>query len=498
MSRITDVGKKKGDGTFDITLESIPSGTVTNDVAINEELFNRDTVVRNCRNYPEGASPATTRIRTGGHFLNCDFEGLYLKTEYEEVFHPVRARNFVLENSTVGPSRWDRIRFDAAINPRIIGCTLENTYVLGDQGAEAIYLDENSWTNMTGDIIDLDDGSSAWLFGNTTRNGSAAGLSSHVSVDGTSSITYATPAGYPDPVPPSPSDFSHLLEPEADAHVRDGAPNENYGTNDFLRCTADAGGNFTRQLYLRFDLSDVRGIVESAVLRLKVVSVSGSGDTHTAHFVSDWGETSITWSNRPALGSVLGSAAPGGVGDWVELDVTDQVAAECAGDRLLSIALVSDGAVLVEYGAREAAVTNRPQLAVQSSWSYGAWSNQYQLAQGPDGDDDLDGVSNIDEYALGGNPTNDLDGGYAPRYGFTDQDGTNWFTYVHPQRTAADSGLRYTVESTDNLVSNVWTTVGTVDTSVNGLAPGLDIVTNLVSTTDKDQQFIRLKIEEQP
>jgi hypothetical protein len=497
MSRITDVTKEHGDGTFDITLESLPAGTVTNDCVINEELFNRDTVVRNCINYPEGASPATTRIRTGGHFLDCSFNGLYFKTEYEEVFNPVRCRNLLLENTVIGPSRWDRIRFDAALNPRMVGCTLEDTYVLGDQGAEGIVLDGNTWTNMPGDIIDLDDDSHAWLFGNTTRNGSAAGLSSHVSVDGTSSITYAKPGDYPDPVPAGPSDYSHLLVPEADSYVQDGTPTDNYGTLTALLCKDDVGGTFTRQPYLRFNLSDVRGTVQSAVLRLRVAGTDGSGDTHTTFFVSDdsWGETSITWNNRPVPGTTLTSAAPGGVGDWIEFDVTDQVATESAGDGLFSAAIISDGTVLVEYGSRESG-SNAPQLVVQTSWSYGAWSNQYQLVLGPDGDDDLDGISNIDEYARGGNPTNDLDTGYAPEYVFMDLAGTNWFAYVHPERTASDSGLRYTAESTDNLVSNSWVPVAAVDVDVNALEPGLDLVTNRIPTEGKTQQFIRLKVEE--
>lgn len=211
MSRVTGVSKILGNGTFNVTLESLPAGTAINDVAINEDLYNRDTLVRNCKNYPEGASPATTRLRTGGHYLNCDFDGLYVKTEFEDEYYGVRARNFVLENSVIRPSRWGRIRFESAINPRIINCTLENTYVMGVRGTEDIILDGNSWTNMTGwwtnlagNIIDLDNGSSAWLFVNTTRHGSAAGLADHVLLDATSSITYAKPLDYPAPVPPGP------------------------------------------------------------------------------------------------------------------------------------------------------------------------------------------------------------------------------------------------------------------------------------------------------
>ena len=37
---------------------------------------------------------------------------------------------------------------------------------------------------------------------------------------------------------------------------------------------------------------------------------------------------------------------------------------------------------------------------------YNAWSNLYVLAQGPTGDDDLDGYANLLEYVTGGNPTN--------------------------------------------------------------------------------------------
>jgi len=343
---------------------------------------------------------------------------------------------------------------------------------------------------MTGDMIDLDDGSEAWLFGNTTRNGSASGLSSHVSVDGTSSITYAAPSGYPDPVPPGLSDFTHLLEPEADSYIQDGEPTVNHGTAEFLSCKYDTGGTYTRQPYLRFDLSNVRGTVESAVLRLKVVDVNGSDDTHTAHDVSDdsWGENAITWNNRPALGASIASVANGGAGDWVEFDVTDSVDIS---DNLFSVALVSDGSVLVAYGSRESG-SNAPQLVVQTSWSYGAWSNQYQLVLGPDGDDDSDGVSNMDEYALGGDPQDLFDTGYPPQFTV----GNDTAVFVYPLRSSADSGLRYSVESTDNLVSNVWKKVETVDAAVNGLAPGLDLVTNQIPTTGKNEQFIRLTVEE--
>ncbi|NQU44685.1 hypothetical protein HQ520_15445, partial [bacterium] len=212
MSRITRVGSEKADGTFDVTLESIPAGTIVNMVAINEELYNRDTVVRNCSTRDVGAGAATTRIRTGGHFVDCHFEDIYLKTEFEDSNHATRARNFVLKSCYVRSNDFSRIRLDASINPKIIDCTLDNTYILGsrgynpdpskDPGAEAIYLDGNSWVNMTGNIVELEYGSEAWIFGDSTRNGSAEDLSDWVETDADSRNHFGVPPNCPPDVPP--------------------------------------------------------------------------------------------------------------------------------------------------------------------------------------------------------------------------------------------------------------------------------------------------------
>jgi hypothetical protein len=495
MGRVVSV-KDLTSPNYEVTFEAVPAGVSSNDVVLHEESLNRGTLVRNCSTGPVGTEDASTRLRgTDMRFENNHFEDFSFRLEWADSLGTPRARDVVVTD-TYFSSPEGSLTLSRPLGVLFKDCVFDGLAPYVHLGAEDVYFDGVTWINMIGDILDVVGTAQAWLFGNSTRNGSASGLADHVNVDPTASITYAPPAGYPDPVPPGPSDFAHLLAPAADSYVQDGEPNTNYGTNEWLSCKDDPGGTFTRHPYLRFNLSNVHGTVKSAVLRLKVVGVNGSGDTHTAHLVNDdgWDETSITWNNRPALGAALASAAHGGAGEWVEWNVTDQVAAESEGDRLFSTALVADGSVLVEYGSRESG-SDAPQLVVQTSWSYGAWSNQYQLVLGPDGDDDLDGVSNFDEYVRGGNPTNDLDTGTAPLYGFTDTGGTNWFTYVHAQRTASDSGLRYTVESTDNLISNVWTTVGTVDVDINALEPGMDIVTNRVPTDGKAEQFIRLRLE---
>ncbi len=198
MSRIVAVGEANADRTVDVTLESLPNGTSVNDLAINEDTYNRDTVVRNCTDTNVGASFSGTRIRTGGHFLNCRFDNMYLTTEFSRTFHPVRARNFVLENSHVRAPRGlrSRIHLVGAINPRIINSTLYGTYILGDIGAESIYLNGNSWVDMTGNIVELRQGSDAWVFGRTSRNGKLSGLSDWVSHSDDSTISFTEPISY--------------------------------------------------------------------------------------------------------------------------------------------------------------------------------------------------------------------------------------------------------------------------------------------------------------
>ena len=227
------------------------------------------------------------------------------------------------------------------------------------------------------------------------------------------------------------------------------------------------------------------------------------GDTHTARFVPDdsWTENSITWSNKPATGAILDSATHPAVGEWIEFDLTDTVNTELAGDGILSVALVSDGTVYVGYSSSEAAEADRPQLVLLETHTtsrslvdlsgYGAWSSENKLANGPRGHDDADALDNLTEYALGGDPANDLDTGYPIQFSV----GEGEAVYVHPQR--AESDILYIVDSTTNLVSNDWSTVEATSTNANAFATGFNAVTNQISTEEYNEQFIRLKIEEE-
>jgi hypothetical protein len=106
-------------------------------------------------------------------------------------------------------------------------------------------------------------------------------------------------------------------------------------------------------------------------------------------------------------------------------------------------------------------------------------------------DSDFDGVNNLYEYGFGGDPTNPAWSGYLP---VADISATG-FSYVYPRRE--NSGLVYTIETSTNLLSNVWNQSGTVELEPAGVvAAGFEAVTNEVSM-ENDETFVRLVIEEQ-
>ena len=165
-----------------------------------------------------------------------------------------------------------------------------------------------------------------------------------------------------------------------------------------------------------------------------------------------------------------------------------------------NVTLLGDPAVVARHAVAYNAGFNSNDVVLvrleAPSDPYAAWSNAYGLAQGPGGDDDGDGLSNLYEYGLNGNPTNAADTGIPPTYGLDAAGPTNWFQYVHPMRNT-DSGLAYFLEVSDDLVAGGWTNAyyEVAGTGATAYAE-FDAVTNLVPT-ENDQRFIRLVIEQQ-
>jgi fibronectin type 3 domain-containing protein len=126
-----------------------------------------------------------------------------------------------------------------------------------------------------------------------------------------------------------------------------------------------------------------------------------------------------------------------------------------------------------------------------SEWTgYDQWAIEWGAEIGTSTNDfDSDGLNNLYEYGLGGNPTNPAAHGTLPVF---TKSGTR-LLYVHPQRSD-DASLIYTVLTTTNLMTGMWTNEGYAIMGTNVTGETLDFVTNELDTV-KNEKFIRLKIE---
>jgi PKD repeat protein len=151
----------------------------------------------------------------------------------------------------------------------------------------------------------------------------------------------------------------------ADAYVQSGTFGENnYGTTDDLYVKL-GGGSYTREALLKFDLSAVKNKVISANLRLNVAAGGASVKWPVKAIDDDnWLESTVTWNNKPASGVVLDTQA-GSTDTFIEWDITEQVIAELAGDKTISLNLSAiDGSVFARFSSKDKANSELPPVIV--------------------------------------------------------------------------------------------------------------------------------------
>ncbi len=122
---------------------------------------------------------------------------------------------------------------------------------------------------------------------------------------------------------------------------------------------------------------------------------------------------------------------------------------------------------------------------------YATWAAGWGEEIGSDAEDfDGDQLSNLAEYALGGDPTRIDDQGEVPTFGNV----AGTMVYIHAQ-LKSDTSLVYYLETAEDLLSNSWTNSGYTVTGTNVMAEGdFNFVTNTIPMTD-DETFVRLMIE---
>lgn len=147
----------------------------------------------------------------------------------------------------------------------------------------------------------------------------------------------------------------------ADSYVSSGSTGTNYGGSTLL----GVDNSPVEATYLKFDLSAYAGrTIQSATLQLRSAG-SGSTGTQNVKLVADdsWTEGGITYSNRPALGSSIGTLGPTttNTGYSVSLNAAS-LAAELG--HQLSLGMDTGSSDGLDLNSKEAGSTAAPKLVL--------------------------------------------------------------------------------------------------------------------------------------
>lgn len=154
--------------------------------------------------------------------------------------------------------------------------------------------------------------------------------------------------------PPPPAGGTVKVIVSEDTYVSSSSPASKAGTSSFLRVQS---GSSTYRSFMKFDIPGTGAPVMRAVLRLYAVSNTADGGA-IATAGNDWSEATTSWSNAPAIGSVVASAGRLTSGTWVEIDVTSAVVR----DGVHTLALTGGSTTSAWYSSRQGA--NPPELIV--------------------------------------------------------------------------------------------------------------------------------------
>jgi PKD repeat protein len=169
--------------------------------------------------------------------------------------------------------------------------------------------------------------------------------------DGSSSTTRTITVN-----PPGGGGSTLTFAPTDDAYVRQPNPSENAGADTTVR-VYKSGASDT-QSYFKFTVAGVTGTVTSVRLRLWVTDASSvAGSIYSVADIG-WSEGTITWTTRPAPGSLIANGGGAPLGTWVEYDLTGAV----EGNGTYSFVLKDGGTDAARFSSKEGA--NDPQLVV--------------------------------------------------------------------------------------------------------------------------------------
>jgi autotransporter-associated beta strand protein len=240
------------------------------------------------------------------------------------------------------------------------------------------------------------------------------------------------------------------------------------GTNTYARGTAVSAGTLVGNLDSAFGSGDIT-VADGAALVLTNGVLN--------NYIDDQAALTLNASSALTLG-------------FSGIDIVGGLSLD-GGNTMLTAGMYSASA-LSERGDGTYEGNGIIQVGVGNA--YDAWAISYGLAGGKTGDDDNDGLLNICEYGLGGDPTNAADRGISSVFKVMTIDGTNRAEYVYPQLHDVNCGVTYALEITDDLLEPVWTNAGYEVTGTNVTGDRFDFVTNR-TTAVGSQKFLRLIME---
>ncbi|MGV6817504.1 MAG: NosD domain-containing protein [Thiotrichales bacterium] len=158
------------------------------------------------------------------------------------------------------------------------------------------------------------------------------------------------------------------LSPSDDSYVRGGPySSDNYGNKtDFQAKNKGYNKTNTREGFIKFDLSG-QAVPTQAILRIAMKLHKAEAKDAIFSAVSDtsWDEATLTYSNKPAINSELGTISLSNTSyQYFDIDVTSYVVAEkLAGRDIVSFALTTsfNGNAVLKAASKEAS-TNQPVL----------------------------------------------------------------------------------------------------------------------------------------
>lgn len=151
---------------------------------------------------------------------------------------------------------------------------------------------------------------------------------------------------------------AYTLIPSEDAFVRNGTyATTNYGRDTALWVKASPSSGYSRASYLKFSL-DTIAKVGSAKLRVYGRITDNVANANVSFFGVDndsWADTLITYNNAPAGSVPLTNASITNQAQYYELDVTNYVKSQFAGDKIVSFLIkdVANQNVSLAFNSKE-------------------------------------------------------------------------------------------------------------------------------------------------